>query len=333
METTTENNKDVKTEPIPADARKELESALKTKTARRTFRSVEEVVAEGIKKGEDPNAKPIQDKQIEAKVEIEALPETIDIVVNEETGARTEVFKDANGSEVRTELAEPEKPAIAIEEKQPGPKIKIGAKTFTNQDEAMAYAEELERQVLTDEAFRQGIEAASQIAPSNSNSQVTAATSEPDTVPDIYYTNPAAFLKQRDEQLSARIKAELFAAADKVERDKATWNKFWNDYPDLATSPRTKDLVSTVYQQNFKRLEKVKTDVALKEIATLTRDWMKDLGVTILPTKTLPSTTKPIASSGTSTTVKRPVQEQKPLSWVEEMKNMKQKKAEARRSR
>lgn len=344
MEVQTATNKDGKA-PAGSSEKELLKEAFKSGRSRSKFKSVEEVVAEGVKKGEkDPKA------NAEAKAAAEdaeetagpAMPDRIDIEVSEDGRAtETATFADGTTSELQAKeeptpaLAEPEQTAEGAKEAPAAGavKIKIGERTFTSQDEAIAYAEDLERQRLVDEAFRQGIETAQQVAGSNPTAAAAVAPQEPETVPDIYYTNPAAYLKQRDEQILARATQAINEQAAKQERNKATWQKFWSDYPDLASNEATKDLTDKIYRENFDRLKHVKTEVALKEIATKTREMMKGLGVTILPQKTLPSITKPVVSSGSSSTTTRPRQEEKVLNWTQQMKNMKKAKAEARRGR
>lgn len=303
------------------EAKATIASAMKSGKAKSKFKSSADVIAEGIKAGEKEVA---DGEQVSTLDNAEILPETISFSSPEDL-----VQPDAQAEEV----TEGEATEETKKETKTGKKIKIGTRFFDSEAEAFAYAEELEVQKLTDDAFRQGIEAAQNLTNSNSLAASTVNPPEEEKIPDEYYTNPAKFFKEQNAQVIARASQLATEQVNRQVRHNETMTKFWSDNPDLARSEATKDLTTNILNQNFKALEHVPTDKALAIVAEKARARLKDLGVTTLPTKTLPSTTKQVVSSGSSTTVARPKAEEKVLNWTEQMKNMKRNKAEARRHR
>lgn len=200
--------------------------------------------------------------------------------------------------------------------------IRIGDKTFASEKEAWAYAAELDRKSLADDAFRQGLEAAALAANSNTNLR---AKTEPEEykIPDEYYTNPAKFFKERESQMASQVQQAIDQRIHQISTHEQTMSKFWSDYPDLAKSAATKDIAQRKINEGVIKYGQVETNKALKLIAEETRAYLKDLGVTTLPSKPLVSNTKPAASPGGGTTLSRPKTEDKPLNFVEQSRNIK----------
>ena len=275
------------------------------KFAKRGFKSVEAVEADALASGESP-----PDDVVAANLESElesALPEEI-------------TFGEAEITEENLEAAPEKKPASAAEEV-----IRIGDKTFTSQKDAWDYAQELDRQNLANDAFRQGIEAAN--LTQNSNTQnAPAAPPQELKIPDEYYTNPAKYFKDREIEMAFKVSQAIDSRVALAESHKKTMDDFWTEYPDLAQNQTRRGLALRHINENMKTLGNVETKKALKIIAEKARAELKELGVTTLPQKTLPSNPKPAASPGSGTNPPRPKQDDKPLNFVQQMKNIRTKR-------
>lgn len=317
---TMENNTDPQ---ATAEAKTALTAAMKTGKVRGKFKSSADVIAEGLARGEK------ETPDAEQGALINAAP-----ILEEKMS-----FEDPFSKEEPTIEAKETIPVVADKEevapstKTTAKKIKIGTRFFDTEEEAFAYAEELDRQKDVDDAFRQGIEAAQNTVNSNSLEAKAIPTPEEEEIPAEYYTNPAKYFREQN----ARVVAEAAKLATQQVAAQATHNEtmmhFWNENPDLAKNKATKDLTLGVLSENFKALEKVPTDKALVIIAEKARKKLEELGVTTLPTKVLPSSTKPAASAGSSSAPTRPKTVEKVLNWTEQLKNMKRNKAASRRSR
>ena len=86
-------------------------------------------------------------------------------------------------------------PATVAEHAQAPELIRIGNQTFTDPQEAYAYAEKLEQEKAVLEAYNQGMtEVVGRTAPQQ---QVTQQDPEPEDNLDEFYADPAKFLRSR----------------------------------------------------------------------------------------------------------------------------------------
>jgi len=215
-----------------------------------------------------------------------------------------------------------EEKAAAAPAEKPAPKVKIGDKEFATQEEAFEYAKELERQQLANDAFRQGIEAAQRTAQSNPQ-PATLATPTPEEFGAEFYADPAAYLRKRDEQIAARVKAEISQGLSQKERNEQTWREFYNDYPDLA---KAKELVELTLSQNWETLKNAETKKALKIVAEKVREKRKEMLADLLPGEELKTGKAPTSpGNGKEVTLQKP--DEKPLSFVNQFKNLRAKRA------
>lgn len=296
-------------QPLPKDA----------KFQRRGFKSSEDVEREGLSKGERPPADPVAANEAVETAEHESLPEEFSF---ETPGTAHEPNADLEDKE----------PVVASEDEDEG--YTIGDKHFKTQKEAFKYAEELRLQQIANDAWKQGVEAAQSVQNSNSTAKAQAEEALPEKMPDEYYTNPEKWwaqerqrLSKQAEQIATRARNEALQEVNRQTTHNQTMSKFWNDFPDLAKTKSTQKLTERILGENFKRLENMKTEDALKIVARLAREELRDLGVTILPQKTLPSTTKPAASPGNAQNVTRPKPDEKPLNFIQQMKQTKLRRA------
>lgn len=195
------------------------------------------------------------------------------------------------------------------------PSYKLGGKTFKNREEAWSYAEELERQSIVDQAFRQGIEAVQGQTISNSPPPEPAA----EELPDYYYTDPLRYQKELTHKIASQVRGQIDSENDLRVRHERTMNKFYSDFPDLTGD---KDLVDYYIKQEWNTISRLDVDKGMKIVADKTRERinriMKDRGArTELPK------VKATASSGGGQKVTQAKSEEKPSNFVAQMNKLK----------
>lgn len=291
----------------------ELTQAIRSGQARGGFKSSEQVEAEAVAQGITPESEQqMQDAAAGVAVDPPALAEEI-------------TFEDPNAEPVAEVTQEAASAEAAPVTQDAGKGIRIGDKVFKSQEEAFAYAEELDRKSLVDDAFRQGLEAAQITQNSNSIRQQQIEPQE-EKIPDEFYTDPAKFFKKREQEIEQRIVQQTLTIQQRQKTHEQTMSKFWSDYPDLAENTARRQLAEKHIAMGIQKWGNLETDKALKLIADEARKELKELGVTTLPSKPLPSNTKPAASPGAGVTTTRPKQDEKPLNFVQQMRSIKSKR-------
>ncbi len=226
-----------------------------------------------------------------------------------------------------TEISAPEEGEVpqAEEATTEAPKFKIGAREFTNQEEAWAYAEQIEQERIAADAFRQGVEAASRLSPGNPAPQPQKAE-VPEEIDPLYYTDPQAYFAKREAQIIARATQAVDQQTRQRQTHEETWNQFYSEYPDLATA---KEFVDLTLQQNWTTLQHVETKQALKQLAEKTRAKLKPIIEARIPKTELPKV-KTAVSAGGSQQVTQKKTEYRPLSFVEQQRNIKKSRTQVR---
>ncbi len=220
-----------------------------------------------------------------------------------------------------TEVTEPETEAAPTE----APKFKIGSREFTNQEEAWAYAEQMEQERNAADAFRQGVEAASRLNPGNPPPQA-AVPLAPQEIDPEYYTNPEAYFTKREQELIVKAKAAVQQDLTQRQTHEATWSQFYSDYPDLSSA---REFVDLTLQQNWDTLRHVETKQALKQLAEKTRAKLKPIIEARMPKTQLPKVTTAASPGGTQQVT--PKAAAKPaLNFTQQMKNLRKNRTQLR---
>lgn len=262
--------------------------------------------------GGDERSMPINAGSPQEDVTAQNLPESIVIDIPDEN---LEPDQIASGDP---------KTADTVVAKDEGD-IAIGGKTFKTQKEAWAYAEELERKQVADDAFRQGVELASQAALGNQPKAPPAPVVEEEIPIDVMYDPKklAKWVTEKAAKAKDDAKREMVEAQTQKVKNENLWTDFYSAYPDLAVA---KDLVDLHLQKNWARLEHVNVGVALKELATIVRGEVTKIRQAGLPSRDLPRVTTG-ASSGTAEVVTTAKPAEKALNMVSQMRNLKNKRA------
>lgn len=280
-----------------------------TKFRRGGFKPAAEVIAEAGAKGQAP----------------EAPEESSDPIMAEAIAADQSVELEMPEGVTLAGVV-PEEPEITPEQAAPKEvKFKIGGREFGTQEEAWAYAEQLEHERLAADAFRQGVEAARMSQPGNSAPQ-PEIPQEPEEIDPEYYTNPKAYFAKREAAIVARAEAAITQKQQRAQSEQQLWSQFYSDYPDLNDA---RDFVQHTLEQNWSQLEKVEVKAALKIIAEKSRSRIKQLTEARMPKVTLPKVTQ-AASPGGGEQVTQPKAKPQALNFAQQMKNLKKNRAQFR---
>ena len=189
---------------------------------------------------------------------------------------------------VQVESPLPDKIPAPVETKKVP--IKINGKTFDSVEDAMEYAAQVERDLEKQEAFNKGLQANK--AP---EAPKPAEIKKIKKIADKFFEDPEAAMEELEAHMEERAQ-KLFesreaakdAAKTQAENIKNTWDNFYKTNADLAEWQNEVDIV---FQRERGRLENVKADVALAEIADLTRKYVASVKERALPKTTLPPRT------------------------------------------
>lgn len=198
------------------------------------------------------------------------------------------------------------------------PKIRIGTREFTNQEEAFAYAEQLEQERLVADAFRHGVETASSAIPGNPQ-PAPAAPEVTQEIDPLYYTDPQAYFRKRETEIVEKAKAAVQQDLQKKQSHDQVWTQFYNDYPDLSAD---KDLVEMFLQRDWGALQHIETKQALAKLAGTVRARLKTSVESRMPKVALPRVGA-TASPGGGQQVTQPSQPSKPLNFTQQMNKLK----------
>jgi hypothetical protein len=216
-------------------------------------------------------------------------------------GDAAKTFKDVAAPEADKATPEPPKaPPITPDGRKV--KIKIGGKEFDSEQAAIDYANELELVRLQEESYKQGIEAAKPKEPA------PVKVSELKNISEKLFENPEEALealqtlidKRTEEKLSASKQAELDARARELETKKL-WDNFYKSNSDLVGFDEE---VNQILQKEWNKLQHMKADAAMGELASYTRNYINSLREKVLPKQVLsskPAMTAPTSSSTTAT--------------------------------
>lgn len=130
-------------------------------------------------------------------------------------------------SEVQAKATEeaPQESAPAEVQREEVTTIKIGDRTFTSEREAIAFAQELERQQSLTEAHAAGIREALEAT----RIREQAAPEPEDNFEERFYANPKETLKE----VQARARDEAVAVMRAEQKREQLWNQFLGENPDL----------------------------------------------------------------------------------------------------
>lgn len=110
-------------------------------------------------------------------------------------------------------------------------KYRIGDKYFETQDQALAYAQSLEREKEIADAYRQGMKEAL-YQPQTAAENVTPPQDDLNT--EELYTNPKEFLNKFASKIKTETRAELDSKEAQKQQSDQIWREFVERHPGLA---------------------------------------------------------------------------------------------------
>lgn len=205
-----------------------------------------------------------------------------------------------------------EAPAPKVE--APETVIRIGGRTFSSQEEAIRYAEQLEQEKLIAEAHALGVREALQ-----HTQPQTPPPPEP-SLEDEFYQNPGETLKKIKEQ----AKSEALGVIEAERRRETLWRTFEEKYPDIER--RDAELILS---QNMDTIGKM-TDVdkAMEALARRTRSEYQRIVERYKPrTELAPSKGQAVVPSSNAPRGVTPSKKEEPvLTMAQQLKKMREQK-------
>ncbi len=209
----------------------------------------------------------------------------------------------------------PELVAISKKEEAPTPqpksgKIRIGTEVFEDPQDAILYAEELQRQILQKDAYEMGKK------DSQSPKEEAPAKDFFDEIEESFYDKPKEVARKLYEKAKQDAKTEIETARVQEETRRRTWEGFYSQNQDLVEN---KDLVEFVLQKNFSDIGNLPAEKALKILAEKTRSLIGSRKESTLPTKELPSVAAVSTSSSGASTATGGKKEEGPLDFISQL--------------
>lgn len=199
-------------------------------------------------------------------------------------------------------------------------KYRIGDKTFATQAEAITYAEGQVGAGTEVDAYRQALrEVISQVPRSPVVTPVTPVEENADEI----YTNPAEYLRKRDDRIKAEVLQQVNQQTAVTEADNRIWHEFSDRHPDL--SDFREEIASLVgkIQPEVQAIGRTKGQAAAYDyVATKFKVHAERINAALKPKRALPNGAGGGAAGGKVETVTPKPDAKKPLSFSEQVRNL-----------
>lgn len=227
-----------------------------------------------------------------------------------------------------TEVVETDVEAAAPEAApEPGRTYRIGEKTFTNQDEALAYAQtlEAERQVL--DAYQQGLRDSASAAVPGAQNVTQPAPAAPELNTEELYTNPQEFLRKYGNQIKSEAQAAIDAKLAQQAADEQIWREFTDRHPMLADFRSEVENFVAQNQADVMALVRTKgRPAALDHVAVQMKSRFARYADAVKTKRELPNTGSAAPQAARAGGVTPKPSAEKPLSFAEQIRSMKKRK-------
>jgi hypothetical protein len=203
-------------------------------------------------------------------------------------------------------------------------KYKIGDRTFATQDEAFAYAQQLESELQVADAYRQGLRDA---APQTAQPDSVTPAPQDDLDTDELYTNPKEFI----QKLRNRTKEELLAEVQARENTRNQSDQIWRDFTDR--HPALADFRGEVEDFVSKNLTSVRAIIGTRGqsagydwVATKLKSRFESYANAVKPSRELPNGRAATAPTAKGPGVTLKPDAKKALSFSEQIRMLKSKR-------
>jgi len=190
-------------------------------------------------------------------------------------------------------------------------KITIGDKEFTNQSDAIKYAQDIERQRIVGEAYKKGI------IDAQPKDQKDAPIAVEEQIQDMLFENPAEALKIYRAEIEKQITSKINDTQTRQGQEKDMWSNFYESNQDLSNH---KDLVEFVLEKSWNDVAHIDLEKGLKLLAENARGILSGYKEEAIPRQELES--KPAIVPGAGGAPAAPVEEapQKDLDFITQVK-------------
>ena len=185
--------------------------------------------------------------------------------------------------------AEPVEAAAPMDE---AAMVEVDGQKFVNESEAFKYLQgrygETKTESMINEARLQGMQDAYANIPQQQTQQ--AVEPEDDFDQDKYYEDPVGYTRAREAKLEAKLLARFSAQQTQSQRETQVWNKFANQYPDLADFKQDVDAIAAEHGETVRMLAKRDEKKAMDYVAMKVREKFQRYVEAMKPTKILANT-------------------------------------------
>lgn len=159
------------------------------------------------------------------------------------------------------------------------PLIKIGKKEFANKEDAIKYAQEIERESAVKQAYEDGVrEAIGKELDTLTDADKKDNKNLIDEIQDMIFENPKEALKKLETHIQSNVTKlieDKDTARAKVETEKNIWNDFWQKNPELQAK---EDFVKKyVLTKNWAELSNMNAAEGMAKLAEYAKTEVKQL--------------------------------------------------------
>lgn len=201
--------------------------------------------------------------------------------------------------------------------------IQIGDRTFATQAEALAFARESlresEHQRAIVEAYNtglteRGVQSVQPAAP--------AAPADDPKWEERFYSNPKATLKEFADTIRKEVRTEVLSTVNTQSEEQKLWSEFFTRHPDLEGFQEDATTILNRYDKEVRALVSTKgKEQGMDFLAQKTRAKFEEYNERRKPTRALPNGgAGTVPSTQTNVTNKNAPKEEKPLSFVEQIR-------------
>jgi len=188
----------------------------------------------------------------------------------QETNPNAAIFGEMRQAAEGQEVVETEAPVVEEPDEEEAPKAakyRIAGREFATQEEAFAYAEDLDRQNAIKEAE---VNAYRQMNSTYNNGgqqaqKVTLPPEEEDDFDAKFYENPKKYLQEREELVRQRTRDEVLQAVGAQSEEEKLWNEFFQENPDLSGDRDIAELVVSQHTEDIRAIAQTRGKKAASE--------------------------------------------------------------------
>jgi hypothetical protein len=206
-------------------------------------------------------------------------------------------------------------------EASPKQQFLIGDQKFDSIEQAMNYAQGLEREKLERDAYELGKQEAQPKAEPEANPDAEFYKK----ISDLMFENPGEAIRMIEERAVQKAESTITQKSEAQRTQEQTWNKFYDGNKDLVAH---KDIVDFILERNWDTLGPMQPERALQKLAELTRTKINEVVKSVRPEEVLPEgNTNVTQATGEPVTVKVP--EKQKLDFAQQVRKLNKRELKA----